>query len=176
MKGISFGVERVIYKAVKKRRELRYDSATQVAEAFYHAVAKQSLCDEKLDEPIWNQATLAVSGEYIQDAQHLTQGNGVYLSPRATRPLSAAGSTSIYPEGPPNYPLSAYAPYSPQQNRKRRSSAHTRASIVAVMAAVVLLTVLIPTIYVLATNYTQSSNNAPALATSQAMQNFTATV
>ena len=173
---ISLAVERVIYKALEKRPELRYDSATELAEAFCHAVAKQSLSDEQLAEPIWNQATLAVSGEYIQDAQHLTQGNGVYLSPRATRPLSAAGSTSIYPEGPPNYPLPAYAPYSPQQNRKRRSSAHTRASIVAVMAAVVLLTVLIPTIYVLATNYTQSSENARALATSQAMQNLTATV
>jgi len=172
---ISPAVERVIYKALEKRPELRYDSATELAEAFCHVVAKQSLSNEQLDEPIWNQATLAVSGEYIQDAQHLTQGNGAYLSPRATRPLSPARSTSIYPEGPPNYPLPTYTPYSPQQNRKRRSSARTRASIVAAMAAVVLLTVLIPTIYVLATNYTQSSENARVLATSQAMQNLTAT-
>src|SRR6266849_5079447 len=55
-------VERVIYKALEKRPELRYDSATELAEAFCHAVAKQSLSDEQLDEPIWNQATLAVSG------------------------------------------------------------------------------------------------------------------
>jgi len=173
---LSRSVERVIYKALEKRPEQRYDSATKMAEAFCRAATKQPLPDEQLADPPWNQATLAISGEYVQDTPHLAQVQEVYRPPSVTGPMPAARSTSIYPEGSLSRSLPAYASYSPPQNMKRRSPARTRAIIVTIMAVLALLAVLVPAVYVLATqSYRQAADKAHALATSQAMRNLTAT-
>jgi len=173
---IAPAVERVIYKALEKRPERRYESGTKMAEAFCRAVANQPHPTGELVKPIWNQATVAVAGQYIQDAQHLAQVNEVYLPPPVTGSLPVTTSKDIYPASPPNYALPTYAPYPPQQNRKRRSPARTRATILTIIAVVALLVVLIPTIYATTHPYSQSSDSAHTLATSQAMRNLTATV
>jgi serine/threonine protein kinase len=172
---LSRGVERVIYKALEKRPELRYESATKLAEAFCHA-AKQRLPEEQLAEPPWDQTMVAVSGGYVQDTQHFTQLKNGSLSPLITGSLPAAKSTSIYPGGSLSHLQSAYTPKFLPPNRGRRSPTNMRTIIVTMMAVLALLAVLIPAIYVMATQSSrQSADRAHALATAQAMQNFAAT-
>jgi serine/threonine protein kinase len=160
-------VERVVYKALEKRPELRYESATRMAEAFCHAATAQS----QLADPIWSQATFAVSNAYIQNPQHLVSVNDS-LPPSATGSLPAASPTEIY-SGQPTHPPSAA--YTPEHIGKHRSS-RTRAAIVTIIAVITLLALLIPSIYVAATHsFSLSSDNTSVLATTQAMQNLKAT-
>jgi hypothetical protein len=172
---LSRGVERVIYKALEKRPELRYESATKLAEAFCHAV-KQPLREEQLAELPWNQATVAVSGGSIQDAQHFTQLKEASVPPPSARSLPAAKSTSIYPREALSPLLPASTSNFPPPNTRRRSPANMRTVIVTMMAVLALLAVLIPAIYVMATQSSrQAADKAHALATSQAMRNLSAT-
>lgn len=167
---LSRGVERVIYKALEKRPEQRYESATKLAEAFCHA-AKQPFPDEQLAEPSWNQATVAISDGSIQDTQHFMQVKEMAVSSPITG-SPAAKSTSMYSEGALSRPLL----YVPTSNRKRRSPARTRMIIATTMAALALLAVLIPAVYVMATQSArQAADRAHALATSQAMHILAAT-
>jgi serine/threonine protein kinase len=171
---LSRGIERMIYKALEKRPEQRYESATKMAEAFCQA-AKQPHPDERLAESSCNQATAAIFGSYIQGTQHFTQVQEMSPPPSITGSLPAAKSTSIYPGGSLSRPLPAYMLYSPPPNQKVYSPARMRAIIVTVMAVLVLLAVLIPTIYVTAMQSSrQAADRAHALATSQAMQKLTA--
>jgi ABC-type multidrug transport system fused ATPase/permease subunit len=162
------GVERVIYKALEKRPEQRYENATKLAEAFCHA-AKQPFPDEQMAEPSWNQATVAISGGYAQNVQYFAQIKDVSPLPPITGSMSPAKSTSIYPGASLSRPLPAYT-YLPPPDRKQNSSARTRAVIVTIIAVLALLAVLIPAVYVTAMqSYRQAADRA-ALATSQAMQ------
>jgi hypothetical protein len=159
----------VVYKTLEKRPELRYESATQMAEALCRATAEQS----QLADPIWNQATFAASNAYIQNPQHLGSVNDS-LPPSAIEPLPAASPTEIYP-GLPMHPPSAYTP---EPIGKRRSPARTRAAIATTIAVMTLLAILIPSIYVAATHsFSQSSDLSYAQATSKAIaiQNLKAT-
>ncbi len=168
---LSRGAERVIYKALEKRPELRYERATKLAEAFCHAV-KQPLPEEQLAEPSWNQATVAVSGGSMQDAQHFMQLKEVSVPPSIVRSLPAAKSTSIYPGEALSPLLPAYTP----SNTRRRSPANRRTIMVTMMAVLALLAVLIPAIYVMATQSSrQAADSAHTLATAQAMRNLSAT-
>ncbi len=160
-------VERVVYKALEKRPELRYESASQMAEAFYRAATEQS----QLADPIWNQATFAASNAYIQNPQHLVLAKDS-LPPSAIEPLPATSPTEIYP-GQPMHPPSAYTP---EHIGKHRSPARTRANIVPIIAVITLLAVLIPSIYVVTTHsFSQSSDLNYAQTTPQATQNLKAT-
>jgi len=173
---ISPALEQVIYKALEKQPELRYASATKMAEAFSYAIAKQSLPHEQLAEPLWNQATVAVSGTYIQDAQYLAQVKEMSVPPPVTGSLQAARFTDSYSAELPYHPLPtsiAYPP--PQQKRKRWSSARAGATIGTIMAVLALLTILIPIIYANTYSSHKASEIAHTLATSQARQHRTAT-
>ena len=172
---LSRGAERMIYKALEKRPELRYESATKLAEAFCHAV-KQPLPEEQLAEPSWNQATVAVSGGSIQDAQHFMQLKEVSVPPSIAGSPPTAKSTSIYPGEALSPLLPAYTPSFPPPNTRRRSPANMRTIIVTMMAVLALLAVLIPAIYVMATQSSrQAADRAHALATAQAVRNLSAT-
>ena len=172
---ISPALEQVIYKALEKRPELRYASATKMAEAFSCAVTKQSLPHEQLAEPLWNQATVAVSGAYIQDAQYLAQVKEMSVPPPVTGSLLAAKFTDSYSAELPYHPLPASIAYPPQQKRKRWSPARTGATIGTIMAVLALLAILIPIIYANTYSAHQASEIAHTLATSQARQHRTAT-
>ncbi len=170
-------VERVVLRALEKRPEMRYGSATELADAFCSAVTLRQSENASVAYPAQRQ-NVAVGA--ASEAQPL----------RSARPLPVStGRYSEYSASPPNFYPTQPPVYPPPQ--KDRSRSRTQARVVTVLALLALLAVVGPIIYVLALgkplttfrptpiattpgSATTAQANSPA-ATQQA-QNATATV
>ena len=131
-------VERVMLRALEKRPEMRYGSATELAEAFCMAVT--------LRQP--EVAPVA----YPAQTRQVAVGVAAQAQPRpSTRPLPA--STGRYPDytaPPPNYYPAQPSVYPHQPTGKSASRSSAQARIVTVLALLALLAVIGPIVYVLA--------------------------
>ncbi|MFL5624603.1 MAG: protein kinase domain-containing protein [Ktedonobacteraceae bacterium] len=165
---ISPDVDRVIFKALEKKPELRYASATELAAAFCSAVAarKKAAVDAIVKKP-------------QEDGQRRPGSAGVILPPVLPQvaegaklrqsPLSAATETVPFTSPrpastasrasttPPVGPLPRVNGQPPAPSRRPRPS-HKRAWIVAILALITLLVVLVPSIYVAATQNNNAHN------------------
>ncbi len=132
-------VERVMLRALEKRPEMRYGSATELAEAFCSAVTRRQ-----------------TEAAYPVQTQNIALPVGVASRPQpvalhGTRPLPT--STGRYPDYSPT-PPNFYAPqppiYPPQPPPRSASRSRTRTHIVIVLALLAVLAVVGPMVYVLA--------------------------
>ncbi len=137
-------VEHVMLRALEKRPELRYGSATELSEAFCRAVAQLAEATA-VGNPVWTQNTGAPTRIATQPQMH--------PSPAGTRALpefvpasryreSFASSSNFYPARSQVYP--------PQQSRQSGSGSRNRGRVVIVLALLALLAVVGPIMYVLA--------------------------
>ncbi|GAC1361995.1 MAG: hypothetical protein NVS2B12_03890 [Ktedonobacteraceae bacterium] len=137
-------VERVMLRALEKRPEMRYASATELADAFCSAVAQRSTGRTPVVDPALAQGATA---------RPATQTRLVIpASPAGTRPLPApvaTGRYTGYAAAPASGSYSAQPPaYYPQQGYRANPTSRTRARIVTILALLALLAVVGPVIYV----------------------------
>ncbi len=144
--GLPQSVERVMLRALEKRPELRYGSATELAEAFCRALTiKQT------------EATPTVNPVRVQTAGVPTriaaQPGSFPSSDMRARRASVPVSTGRYPEysaAASNFYSAQSQVHSPQQYRKPGSGSRTQARVVTVLALLALLAVVGPIVYVMA--------------------------
>ena len=138
-------VERVMLRALEKRPEMRYGSATELAEAFCQALSVRQTKATTAVSPVGARKVAAPMGVASQ----------THVVPSSTRslPASVPVSTGRYPEYPAPLSNSYPAPppvYPPQQFRKPSSGPRTQARVVTILALLALLAVVGPIVYVMA--------------------------
>ena len=176
-------VERVMLRALEKRPEMRYGSATELAEAFCSAVNLGPRRAASTAYPVRTQNVVVPMGVSSQVQP---------VPPSSTRPLSAStGRYSEYPASPSNFYPAQPPVHPPQQFAKPTSRSRTQARVVTVLALLALLAVVGPIVYVLALGkpltalrpmpVTTTPGSAPTVqanssAATQQAQNATATL
>ncbi|HYL41812.1 MAG TPA: protein kinase, partial [Ktedonobacteraceae bacterium] len=169
---ISPDVERVIFKALEKKPEMRYASATELADAFCSAVAarRKTAVDATAQRLLVNGSGRPAAGKVILPPVLPQKPEGAKLR---QSPLSAATETVPFvPQGsgsaPPMSPLPHTNKQPPVPPRRSRSPRRTRTWIVAILALITLLVVLVPSIYVyMTTTQKDNGSNAPTSAVTQ---------
>ncbi len=155
---ISPQVERVIFKALEKNPALRYSSATELAEAFCHAVSARSVSElqglqGRNDATVATMRTPGTTAPGVGSSKIvLPPVPPLAANPALLRsaPLSNATETAQY-FPPRSSPLSGTQPPGtrrPLPTRARSSS--KRYMIAIIIALIVLLVVLVPSIYLIA--------------------------
>ena len=133
-------VERVMLRALEKQPEQRYGSATELAEAFCHALTI------KQGTPPVRPVRVQNTGTRIAAQPQSVPAPGV-----RAQPTSVPVSTGRYPEyaAPSSNFYPAQSPvYSPQHDRK--AGPRTQGRVVTVLALLALLAVVGPIVYVMA--------------------------
>ncbi|GCE11591.1 serine/threonine protein kinase [Tengunoibacter tsumagoiensis] len=165
---ISPAVEQVIFRSLEKRPELRYSSATELAQAFCRATTARPSAVSLTTNPLWAQSN---DGAYpVEGRQDIQQQ---LVLPPSTRKTAAAPvyTTGHYPtqvqNSYPGYAQQGYAqqgyaaPYPPQRTN---APARTQARIVTVLALVTLLVILGPVAYiVIAHPFTPNAPSTPGI-------------
>jgi serine/threonine protein kinase len=139
-------VEGVILRALEKRPELRYGSATELAEAFCQAVAGGGTVAQTTS-PIWNPNEAPT--------QLAPQGPLVLPPAPVAAPVRQAPpvrSTGNYGRMQTQYPQRVPPGYQPPPQRNLPSPEQKRGRIVAVIALLTLLAVVGPIAFVLLTH------------------------
>jgi len=147
-------VERVIFKALEKKPELRYSSATEMADAFCHAVAAGD--KNVMDSSTQRAPEIVVPG---------MRPNQVVLPPilpgtaksSSLRQAPLAGSRETLPFVPPAVPPPApmarpganLPPGSKGDPSSRSRTARRRTLLVTLLALLILLVLIVPIVYVL---------------------------
>ncbi len=165
-------VERIMLRSLEKNPSLRYQSATELANAFCSAVSAPRTRDlRNMDSsPVWGDEKTVV--QTTRDEPLVLPP--VPATPRVTESAPATRATGVYPPyAPPEYPQQA-----PQiaSQRSRTSSASKRGRIVAILALLALLVVAVPIIY--AATHPSGNNPSPTPTTTTAstpMPDLTAT-
>ncbi len=144
-------VEHVMLRTLEKNPELRYQSATKLADAFRQAVSGRRTLE--LHEPVG----AAVWGEDDASARTV-RAEPVILPPTSMEPQMARSApvphgTGSYPYAPAAYQSPAY-PLSASPARKRRR-------IVAVLALVALLAVVVPIAYIAVAHPSGNTSSPP---------------
>jgi serine/threonine protein kinase len=156
--------EQVILRALEKRPERRYESATQLAEAFCRSLTARSV--EGPAAVVWDVPTRVSP----HDGKVVAQQPSRVAGPPATPPLSSlpVHSTQGYravsdsSRVPPQASMQAPLQQSQSIPSKRSSSpTRTRRSIVAVLALLALLAVVAPIVFVLANRSSTGNNPVP---------------
>jgi hypothetical protein len=177
-------VEHVMLRALEKNPGLRYQSATELADAFCQAVSGRRT------QELHEQVGATVWGE--DDAAARTVRAEPVILPPTSRGSQIAGSAQV------PLPAGRY-PYAPAEYLSQASQSRKRGRIVAVLALVTLLAVVVPIAYIAVAHPSGNTSslstpttaaNAPtqkpdltataqvngATATAQAATNATATV
>ena len=168
-------VEGVVLKALAKNPALRYGSATEMAEAFCHAVSSRTVGEIPLVEEYNDAATLRIPGG---NAPH-GGNNKIVLppvpplaaNPAMFRPAPLSNATETAQFVPPHYPAAPSQvspgyprPIQPHQNaaaggghppdihrasrRRSRGSGSNRYLVAFIIALITLLIVIVPSIYI----------------------------
>jgi serine/threonine protein kinase len=183
---ISPDVERVVFKALEKKPEMRYASASELANAFCSAVATRQTA-----------AVDVAAKQPLEDRSHRSAADKVVLPPVLPQkpegaklrqsPLSAATETVHFvpqrsgsappqtPIAPPVGPLSRTNEQHPALPRRSRSPRRTRTWIVAILALVTLLVVLVPSIYAYIATQKNNDSNSSSNAVTQTKGSTTGT-
>src|SRR5258708_7671530 len=174
---ISPDVERVIFKALEKKPEMRYASATELADAFCSAVAarQKAAVDAAANKPLANGSGRPAADKVVLPPVLPQKPEGAKLR---QSPLSAATETvhfvpqrsgSAPPQTPPAPPVNPLPRTSEQPPAPpRRSRSPHRTWIVAILALITLLVVLVPSIYVyITTTQKDNGSNSPTRAVTQ---------
>src|SRR5579885_2192700 len=156
-------VERVMMKALEKKPEQRYSSATDLANAFCRAVsnnkdgAKSASAIEQAALVLPPMESLQAIPVHGQDAQAPSYFDYPTVAATEQFPVGAAGATPAFPDPAPapagqSFRATPAAPArrpAPRKARRSRSSYRRRGVIVAVLALITLLAVLVPITYFL---------------------------
>src|SRR5258708_2400095 len=183
---ISPDVERVVFKALEKKPEMRYASATELANAFCSAVATRPKA-----------AVDVAAKQPLEDRSHRSAADKVVLPPVLPQkpegaklrqsPLSAATETVHFvpqrsgsappqtPAAPPVIPLLRTNEQPPALPRRSHSPRRTRTWIVAILALITLLVVLVPSIYAYIATQKNNDSNSSSNAVTQTRGSTTGT-
>ncbi len=187
---ISLQVEHVIFKALEKKPEQRYASATALADAFCRAVAAtrnqtgvQDLDDSSTRQP--PEVHVAPHRIILPPVIPMPPVPAVPAQWPAVQPSALGNATEITPFVPP-YPAapvpatpavtalpreSKRTPPPSRSGRSRRSLSRT--TIAVIIALIVLLVVIIPSVYIFVTNMNNTNNtgNLSSTTATQSQQN-----
>ncbi len=164
-------VERIILKALEKRPELRYASATELAQAFCQATQAPAV-DAAPTNAFWEQETV--------DPFLTEETRGVLSAPLTSVPVSAVGTAQPVRATGTTGRYATYAPENrlPYQTQvpvpRTQSNVRVQTIIVSVLALLALAAVVGPTTYVLLTR-AHANPTATATANLAATPNLTAT-
>jgi hypothetical protein len=136
-------VERVMLRSLEKNPGRRYQSATELADAFCQAVSghiTQDLRDEPVGTAAWGEEDAAARTERAEP---------IILPPASVEPRMARSAQAAYPAGnypytPAEYQAQSYPTQVPLPTPPERK----RGRIVAVLALVTLLIVVVPIAYI----------------------------
>ena len=156
-------VERVMLKALEKKPEQRYGSATELANAFCRAAgnnkngAKSASAGEQAPLVLPPMEPLQAAPIQGQDAQAPSYFDYPTVAATEQFPVGAAGAAPAFPEAVPAPAGQSFQPAPaaparrpiPRKTRRSRSSYRSRGVIVAVLALITLLAVLVPITYFL---------------------------
>lgn len=135
-------VERVVLRALEKRPEARYNSASALAEAFCNAVAGRAT----MQQPI---IASAIWDEVGQRAESAARSTPLVLPPS---PIASAAprvrSTGAYPGVPAPQQTPRPGQYTPPRHTPRPTPERRRGKAVAIFAILTLLAVAVPMAYV----------------------------
>ncbi|HZR39627.1 MAG TPA: protein kinase, partial [Ktedonobacteraceae bacterium] len=140
---ISPQVERVMLKALEKRPELRYGSATALSEAFCRSISSRQSSGEHTGYPLREQ--LASASPYTETEREYPS------TPSPTRSVRPETENAARPQekfAPAVRSATGYRSRPPQQQRRRPTSpSRARMHIVTVLGLLVLLAVTVPVVY-----------------------------
>ncbi|MFL5586208.1 MAG: serine/threonine protein kinase [Ktedonobacteraceae bacterium] len=174
---ISPQVERVIFKALEKKPELRYSSATELADAFCHAIAAGNVnvmasSMQGPPEAVGIKPNQVVLPPILPNAPKSSRLRQVPLAgSRETVPFvppdaAPRPAPSVPPPASPATPATRPAANLPGGGKRppstRSREERRRTLIVALIALLTLLLVIVPIVYVL---ITQSNSGSPSTST-----------
>jgi serine/threonine protein kinase len=173
-------VERVMLKALEKKPEQRYGSATDLANAFCRAVgnnkngAKSASAGEQAALVLPPMEPLQAAPVPGQAAQAPLDFDYPTVAATEQFPAGVAGATPAFPEPVPapvgspfrSTPAAPARRRASRKTRRSRSSYRRRGVIVAVLALITLLAVLVPITYFLLNAHPSSSANGTQTTTS----------
>ncbi len=172
---LSSAVERVLLKGLEKRPALRYQSGTEMAEAFCLAVNNPAefLSREAMSEQstrVVREPAPGTPAAFDYDAPLTQAPTYVRPSPRPTRPIESVYAGTSYstlpPQSspavplPPGYGTSAYNQMSSPYNRSARTPEQKRGLITVILALITLAVLATPIAYVVIA-HPFTSNPAP---------------
>ncbi|WP_376795843.1 protein kinase [Thermogemmatispora sp.] len=164
---LSPAVEQVILKGLEKRPELRYGSASELAEAFCQAVASSSRA-----------ATKGATAQHYQDwAQASTYNAGAGGAPQPLVLRSMGSVHAPVAPQPTSYPVAQSASFPaaglptgtgyPGYGQPPRASSTRRSLLVVTLALVLLLVVSIPLALAFFSSSPQGTNGRPTATSGQ---------
>ena len=181
---ISPQVERVVFRALEKNPDLRYGSATELADAFCRAVAGRGVAETVVNNEA---ATMRMPGNVVPpilpvppttpiSPMQRAGSNKIILppvpplaaNPAAMRPSSlsnATGTAQYVPspqshQAPPVQARPAETRKIPQPQRAR-SSGGRRYLVAFIIALITLLVIIVPSVYIATHSGSNTGNNTP---------------
>ncbi|MBV9258797.1 MAG: serine/threonine protein kinase [Ktedonobacteraceae bacterium] len=151
-------VERVMLRALEKNPGLRYQSATELANAFRQTVIGRQTQDlhERVGAAVWGEDDAAA---------RTVRAEPVILPPAAgpqqARAAQVAHSTGSYPYDPADPQFQAYPVQAPQRTSPERK----RGRILAILALATLLVVVVPIAYIALAHPSGNPSTVPIPAT-----------
>lgn len=143
-------VERVMLRTLEKDPAQRYQSASELADAFCSAVSAPRELDVFASSPVWDDVNTVV--QPARDEPLV-----LAPSPVVPRVSQAAPATAAYPQGPYKYTPPAYPGADAQPAPGSR-----RGRIVALLALLTLLAIAVPVFYIAVINPPKSASVVPS--------------
>ena len=134
-------VEQVLMKALEKRPELRYNSATALADAFCRATTARPGEGSQISNPQWQRN----SGALVNTGRQSIPLGAYPPVPQAT-PVARFPSTGQYNAVSGIYP--AQGPINPQQMPHKDTSSRAQTWLVTILVVVALIVVAVPMTYI----------------------------